>query len=65
MAEAAAELAENPKVVRVLPRWRGVFLRLVDAFPGVGLRMVPLIMKDARRRQAAYRRKAERGELAS
>lgn len=62
VADAAAALAERPKVVTVLPRWRGPVLRLFDAFPGVGLRLLPLVLGDARRRQAGYRRKAERGE---
>ena len=62
VADAAAALAERPKVVTVLPRWRGPVLRIFDTFPGLGLRMLPLVMRDARRRQATYRRKAERGE---
>jgi len=63
VAEAAANLAFKPKVVSVVPRWRGPILRLFDAFPGAALRGLPLVMADARRRQGAYRRKAERGEL--
>lgn len=62
VADAAAALAERPKVVTVVPRWRGPVLRVFDAFPGLGLRMLPLVLRDARRRQAAFRRRAERGE---
>lgn len=62
VADAAAALAERPKVVTVVPRWRGPLLRAFDAFPGLGLRMLPLVLRDARRRQAALRRRAERGE---
>ena len=63
VAEEAAKIAFKPKMVTVVPRWRGAVLRLLDAFPGAGLRAIPFILKDARRRQAAYKRKAERGEL--
>ncbi len=62
VAEAAAALVDRPKVVTVLPRWRGPVLRFFDAFPGLGLRMLPLVLRDAQRRQASFRRKAELGE---
>lgn len=34
--------------VLILPRWRGPLLRLFDIFPGLGLRLLPWVMRDAR-----------------
>ncbi len=65
VADAAARVAFKPKMVTVVPRWRGAVLRIFDAFPGAGLRLLPYVIKDAERRQRAYKRKAERGELPS
>lgn len=62
VARAAAALLDRPRVVSAIPRWRGALLRAFDAFPGVGLRLLPLVLADARRRQGVYRRKAERGD---
>ena len=52
---------ERPRPVTVIPRWRGPQLRFFDAFPGLGLRLVPLVMWDARRRQRRYKRLIEKG----
>lgn len=62
VAAAVTKLVNRPKMVTVVPRWRGPVLRLFDAFPGLGLRLLPLVLADARRRQATFRRRADRGE---
>jgi NAD(P)-dependent dehydrogenase (short-subunit alcohol dehydrogenase family) len=61
VAKEAGRLTEKPRPVAVIPRWRGPVLRLFDAFPSVGLRMLPLVMWDARRRQRRYKTLIESG----
>ncbi|MDP9187816.1 MAG: SDR family NAD(P)-dependent oxidoreductase [Actinomycetota bacterium] len=53
-------LLEKPRPVVTIPRWRGATVRLFDAFPRLTLPLVPLVMADARRRQARFKRKLER-----
>jgi len=61
VAIAVGKLTERPRPLLVLPRWRGVALRLFDLFPGIALRLLPLVMRDARRRQRRYKKKIESG----
>ena len=61
VAARAVQLLDRPKPVTVMPRWRGPILRFYDAAPGLGLRLLPLVMADARRRQRRWKAKhAER-----
>jgi NAD(P)-dependent dehydrogenase (short-subunit alcohol dehydrogenase family) len=60
VADRVGGLIDRPRPVVTIPRWRGVFVRFFDAFPGLAIRLVPLVMKDARRRQRAFKRKLER-----
>jgi len=62
VATEVGKLAERPRPLLVLPRWRGVVLRLFDLFPRLALRLLPLIMRDARRRQRRYKRLIEAGK---
>ncbi len=57
VARRIAAVAKRPKVVTAIPRWRGAMLRLFDAFPGLGLRLLPALLRDAERKQ---RKLAER-----
>jgi NAD(P)-dependent dehydrogenase (short-subunit alcohol dehydrogenase family) len=57
IAAKAVTLLDRPRPVLAVPRWRGGFARLVSAAPGITLRLLPLIERDALRRQ---RRWAER-----
>ncbi len=62
--EAAAEavaLLDKPRPVLAIPRWRGVFVRFFDAFPGLTMRILPLWYADARRRQLRWKRRIESG----
>jgi short-subunit dehydrogenase len=61
VAPKIAALLDRPKPVLTIPRWRGAVLRILDAFPSLALRMIPWIMRDAERRQRAYKRKIESG----
>jgi NAD(P)-dependent dehydrogenase (short-subunit alcohol dehydrogenase family) len=62
VATAVGRLTERPKPILILPRWRGPMLRLMDANPRLALKFLPLLMKDARRRQRRYKRLIEAGK---
>jgi len=55
------KLVERPRPLLILPRWRGLQLRLLDLFPRLTLRLLPLAMRDARRKQRRYKRLIESG----
>ena len=57
VARRAVALLERPRPVLSVPRWRGGFVRLFAAFPGLGARLLPLVFADARRKQRAWARK--------
>jgi NAD(P)-dependent dehydrogenase (short-subunit alcohol dehydrogenase family) len=56
VASAVGELTERPRPILILPRWRGPQLRFFDIFPSLTLRLLPLVMWDARRRQRRYKK---------
>jgi len=59
VATAVGKLTERPRPLLVMPRWRGPILRLFDLFPRLALRLLPLVMRDARRRQRRYKKLIE------
>jgi NAD(P)-dependent dehydrogenase (short-subunit alcohol dehydrogenase family) len=61
VAPHVAGLLDRPRPVLAIPRWRGLQVRVLDAFPGFFLRLVPLFMADARRRQRRWRKRIEAG----
>ncbi len=61
VAREVGKLTERPRPILIVPRWRGPMLRLFDLFPRLGLRLLPAVMWDARRRQRAYKKKIEAG----
>jgi NAD(P)-dependent dehydrogenase (short-subunit alcohol dehydrogenase family) len=61
VAREIGDLAERPRPLLVIPRWRSPVVRVLDLFPRLGLRLLPLIMRDARRRQRRYKRLIESG----
>ncbi len=61
VAGAIGKLTERPRPVLILPRWRGPLLRTFDLFPRLALRLLPIVMWDARRRQRRYKRLIESG----
>ncbi|HEY7949301.1 MAG TPA: SDR family oxidoreductase [Solirubrobacterales bacterium] len=61
VAAAVGKLTERPRPILILPRWRGLQLRLLDLFPRLTLRLLPLAMSDARRKQRRYKKLIEAG----
>lgn len=61
VATEVGKLSERPRPLLVLPRWRGPMLRLFDLFPRLALRLLPLVMRDARRRQRRYKKLIQSG----
>jgi NAD(P)-dependent dehydrogenase (short-subunit alcohol dehydrogenase family) len=62
VAVEVGKLTERPRPILILPRWRGPLLRLFDLFPRLGLRLLPWVMRDARRKQRRYKRLIESGK---
>ena len=62
VAERVVGLLDRPRAVLTIPRWRGGFVRLFDAMPGLAARIVPLWMRDAERRQRSWKRRIEAGK---
>jgi short-subunit dehydrogenase len=62
VAARAVELIDKPKPVLAIPAWRGQFARFFDRHPKLSLRLTPLLMRDALRRQRAFRKKVESGK---
>ena len=62
VAAAVGKLTARPRPLTIIPRWRGVQLRLLDLFPRLTLRLLPLAMSDARRKQRRYKRRIESGK---
>jgi NAD(P)-dependent dehydrogenase (short-subunit alcohol dehydrogenase family) len=60
VAAKVMDVVERPRPVVSIPRWRGAYVRLLDAFPRLTLRLLPLAMADARRRQLRFKRQLER-----
>jgi NAD(P)-dependent dehydrogenase (short-subunit alcohol dehydrogenase family) len=62
VAREVGKLTERPRPILIVPRWRGPALRFYDLFPRLGLRLLPLVMWDARRRQRRYKKLIESGK---
>lgn len=62
VAEHVEGLLDKPKPVLAIPRWRGQFARFFDRHPKVSLLLTPLLMRDALRRQRAFKKKVESGK---
>jgi NAD(P)-dependent dehydrogenase (short-subunit alcohol dehydrogenase family) len=62
VAREIGKLSEKPRPILIIPRWRGPMLRLFDLFPRLGLRLIPVVMWDARRRQRRYKKLIESGK---
>lgn len=61
VAREVGKLAERPRPILILPRWRGAMLRVLDVFPRLTLRLLPLALRDAQRKQRRYKRLIEAG----
>ena len=62
VAKEVGKLSERPRPILIVPRWRGPALRVYDLFPRLGLRLLPLVMWDARRRQRRYKKLIQAGQ---
>ncbi len=62
VAEAVAGLVDKPRVVLTIPRYRGLLVRLFDMAPGLAIHLLPWWLRDAERRQRAWKRRIESGE---
>lgn len=62
VAERIEGLLDKPKPVLAIPAWRGQFARFFDRHPRLSLRLTPLLMRDALRRQRAFRKKVASGK---
>ena len=61
VAREVGKLTERPRPILILPRWRGPLLRLFDLSPRLALRLLPWVMRDARRKQRRYKKLIEAG----
>jgi NAD(P)-dependent dehydrogenase (short-subunit alcohol dehydrogenase family) len=61
VAARTVELLDRPRAVLTIPRWRAGFVRAFDAFPGLAVRLLPLWMRDAQRRQRRWKKRIEGG----
>jgi NAD(P)-dependent dehydrogenase (short-subunit alcohol dehydrogenase family) len=62
VAEKVGGLLEKPKPVLAIPAWRGRFARFFDNHPALTIRLTRFFMRDALRRQRAFKRKVESGK---
>jgi NAD(P)-dependent dehydrogenase (short-subunit alcohol dehydrogenase family) len=62
VARQVGRLTERPRPLLILPRWRGVQLRLLTLFPRFTVRLLPLALSDARRKQRRYKKLIKAGE---
>jgi NAD(P)-dependent dehydrogenase (short-subunit alcohol dehydrogenase family) len=62
VAERVGRLLEKPKPVLAIPAWRGRFARFFDNHPALTIRFTNLFMRDALRRQRAFKQKVEAGK---
>jgi NAD(P)-dependent dehydrogenase (short-subunit alcohol dehydrogenase family) len=62
VAREVGKLTERPRPILILPRWRGVQLRLLALFPRLTMRLLPLALSDARRKQRRYKKLIQAGK---
>jgi NAD(P)-dependent dehydrogenase (short-subunit alcohol dehydrogenase family) len=62
VAREVGRLTERPRPLVVVPRWRGLLVRVFDVFPRLTLRVLPLLMRDSLRKQRRYKRLIESGK---
>ena len=60
IAAKAMTLLDRPRAVLTVPRWRGGFARVVSAVPGPLVRFLPLIERDALRKQKRWAKRISR-----
>jgi NAD(P)-dependent dehydrogenase (short-subunit alcohol dehydrogenase family) len=61
VAARAARLARRPRPVVSIPRWRGAQVRLLDALPGLAMRLTPVTLAVGRAGQRRHQRRLAQG----
>lgn len=61
VAARVARLADRPRPVVAIPRWRGAEVRLLDAFPAVAMRLAGIVLATGRAGQRRLARKVTDG----
>ena len=61
VAEHTVALLDRPRPLLTIPRRRAAFIRFADLFPGLAVRMLPLLLADARRKQRRWKKRIEAG----
>jgi NAD(P)-dependent dehydrogenase (short-subunit alcohol dehydrogenase family) len=62
VAEKVEGLLDKPEPVLSIPRWRGRFARFFSRHPRLLIRLTPLLMRDALRRQRSFKKKVQTGK---
>ncbi len=62
VAERAMDLLDRPRPVLTIPRWRGAFLRMGDAWPRFALAMTPAVLASGRLQQRRFKRLVAAGK---
>ena len=62
VAQRVERLLSKPKPVVTIPRWRGRFVRFFDSHPAMAIRLTPILMRDALKRQARFRKRVAKGK---
>ena len=57
VARAVDRVLDRPRPVTAVPAWRGLQVRLLDALPGLAVRLGPVIQRTARWQQRRYARR--------
>jgi NAD(P)-dependent dehydrogenase (short-subunit alcohol dehydrogenase family) len=60
VAARAVAVLDKPRPVVTMPRWRGAAVRAIDLWPAAFLRLQPLVIRDALRKQSRWRRRHAR-----
>lgn len=63
VAQAIGRAIARPRPVTAVPRHRGAQLRLVAAFPRLSLKLMPLLLRDAARKQARFAKRVASGQI--
>jgi hypothetical protein len=62
VAEKVEGLLDRPEPVLAIPRWRGRFARFFGRHPRLLVGLTPFLMRDALRRQRAFKKQVEVGK---
>ena len=63
VARRIEEVARKPRPLTAIPRWRGIFVRILDLFPSIGVKLMPVILRDAQRKQRKFANRVREGKV--